>query len=96
MANAINWFEIPATNFRRAKAFYSTIFDAELAVQKIMESEMAFLPAAEGGVGGAICYGEGYTPSAEGTIPYLNGGTDLNVILERVAGAGGEVVVPKT
>lgn len=96
MANAINWFEIPATNFSRAKAFYSSIFDAELAVQKIMDFEMAFLPAAEGGVGGAICHGEGYTPSAEGTIPYLNGGTDLSVVLERVVGAGGEVVLPKT
>jgi len=96
MANAINWFEIPATNFSRAKAFYSAILDAELAVQKIMNDQMAFLPAAEGGVGGAIIQGEGYTPSAEGTIPYLNGGSDLSTILERVVTAGGEVVQPKT
>lgn len=96
MANAINWFEIPATNFSRAKAFYSTIFNAELAVQEIMDNQMAFLPATENGVGGAIIQGEGYTPSAEGTVPYLNGGTDLNVVLEKVADAGGEVVLPKT
>lgn len=96
MANAINWFEIPATNFSRAKAFYSSIFDAELAVQKMMNDQMAFLPAEEGGVGGAIIQGEGYIPSAEGTIPYLNGGSDLNTILERVADAGGNVVLPKT
>ena len=34
MANAINWFEIPATNFQRAKDFYSKIFDTEMHVQK--------------------------------------------------------------
>ncbi len=96
MANAINWFEIPATNFSRAKTFYSSIFKAELTVQDIMDTQMAFLPAEDGGVGGAIVQGEGYTPSATGTIPYLNGGTDLNGILERVADAGGEVVLPKT
>ena len=96
MANAINWFEIPATNLSRAKAFYGTILNAELAVQEIMDTQMAFLPAEDGAVGGAIVQGEGYIPSADGTIPYLNGGTDLSGILEKVADAGGEVVLPKT
>ena len=96
MANAINWFEIPATNFSRAKKFYSSIFDAELAVQEMMGTQMAFLHATDGGVGGAICAGENYKPSADGTIPYLNGGDDLSTVLSRVAAAGGQVVVPKT
>ena len=27
MAHAINWFEIPATNFERAKTFYETVLE---------------------------------------------------------------------
>ena len=98
MANAINWFEIPATNFQRAKDFYSKIFDVEMPVQNIMDTQMAFLPAGQDGnsVGGAICTGEGYEPSATGTLPYLNGGEDLNSVLQLVQDAGGNVVVPKT
>ena len=96
MANAINWFEIPATNFQRAKAFYTQILEQELPVQEIMGSQMAFLNASEGGVGGAICAGEAYVPSKEGALVYLNGGDDLAMILDRVENAGGRVVLPKT
>ncbi len=96
MANAINWFEIPATNFQRAKSFYAQIFDQELSVQEIMGNQMAFFNSSDGGVGGAVCCGEGYVPSAEGTLPYLNGGEDLSPVLNRVESAGGTVVLPKT
>ena len=96
MANAINWFEIPATNFERAKSFYSAIFATEMHTDTIMGNQMAFFTSTDGGVGGAVCAGEGYTPSADGTRPYLNAGQDLSGILERVEGAGGRVVLPKT
>ncbi len=52
---------------------------------------MAMLPAEQGGVGGAIVQGEGYVPSKEGVLVWLNGGEDLNVVLERVPEAGGEI-----
>lgn len=96
MANAINWFEIPATNFERATTFYSAIFKAEFAVQNMMGTQMAFFPTTDGGVGGAICHGENHQPSAEGTLPYLNGGENLSEVLDRVEVAGGQVVMPKT
>ena len=96
MANAINWFEIPASNFERAKKFYSEILNAELAAQEMQGTEMAFFPMDGDGVGGAVCAGKDYKPSAEGTVPYLNGGSDLATILNRVESAGGKVVMPKT
>lgn len=96
MANAINWFEIPATNFDRAKDFYSNIFSSEMQTQEMMGTQMAFFNAPDGGVGGAVCTGENYAPSAQGTVPYLNGGNDLGPILEKVEGAGGSVIMPKT
>lgn len=97
MANAINWFEIPASNFSRAKDFYSTIFDSEMPVQELHGIQMAFFNVDnQGDVGGAVCCGESYVPTAEGALNYLNGGNDLSTVLSRVEGAGGSVVMPKT
>ena len=97
MANAINWFEIPADNFDRAKDFYSKVLDAELAAQDLMGTKMAFLPTeGEGAVGGAVCAGEMHKPSADGALIYLNGGDDLSAPLSRVEAAGGKVIMPKT
>jgi len=96
MANAINWFEIPAANFDRAVKFYGEVLSADLPPQEIMGNQMAFFPAEDGGVAGAVCAGDGYTPSPDGALVYLNGGEDLSTPLGKVAGAGGEVVLPKT
>ena len=56
---------------------------------------MAMFPA-EDGVGGAIIHGQGYAPSQAGTVVYLNGGDNLSAVLDKVEGAGGQVVMPKT
>ncbi len=95
--NALNWFEIPARDFDRARAFYSRIFDFEMPVMPLGGTMMGFLLHEEGkGVGGAIVHGEGCEPAAQGTIVYLNGGRDLSAVLSRVEGAGGKVLVGKT
>ena len=96
MANAINWFEIPASNFERAVSFYSAVFNSEMPTQEIMGNQMAFFNADQQGVGGAVCHGEGYTPTENGALVYLNGGDDLGGPLSRVEGAGGSVMMPKT
>ncbi len=98
MANAINWFEIPATDFDRACDFYSKIYEGE--VQKTEPHpgmKMGFLPGmAEGSVGGAVVQGEGYEPSDKGAVVYLNGGDDLSVPLKKVEEAGLKILIPKT
>jgi len=50
------------------------------------------------GVGGAICNsGNFYQPSAEsGALIYLNGNPDLQFVLDKVPGAGGKIIIPKT
>ena len=96
MKNAINWFELPATNFQRAVKFYNELLGAELQPFKNERMEMAFFPHSEGGVGGAVACGEGYTPRADGPVIYLNGGGDLSAPLARVEPAGGKVIMPKT
>lgn len=95
--NAIAWFEIPVSNFPRAKAFYSEIFDYEMPEMQMGPNTMGFLLCEQGkGVGGAIVYGDDYVPSTQGTVVYLAGGADLSVVLGRIAAAGGTVLVEKT
>jgi predicted enzyme related to lactoylglutathione lyase len=96
MANAINWFEIPAVNLKRAVKFYGEVLDAELQPMEANGLQMAFFPAADNGVGGCVTYGNGNKPNAEGTLVYLNGGDDLGIPLGRVEKAGGKVMMPKT
>jgi predicted enzyme related to lactoylglutathione lyase len=49
-----------------------------------------------GGVGGGLVKGDGYTPNANGSLIYLNANPDLSVALARVKGAGGQVIKSKT
>ena len=96
--NALNWFEIPVADFERARRFYSAIFNFEMPVFEMGESRLGILPYDQkgGGVGGAINQHERLKPSASGTLVYLNGGADLDVILGRVEKAGGRVLITKT
>lgn len=96
LTHAISWFEIPVTDFARAKKFYSTIYDYEMPERQMGPFLMGFLLSEQGGIGGAICQGEDLEPSDKGSKIYLNGGSDLNTVLNRVEAAGGAVLVPKT
>jgi uncharacterized protein len=97
MKNAINWFEIPVTNFERAKEFYGKLFNAEIQEMPHPEFKYGMLPAdMQNGVGGGIVQGPGFEPSDKGPLIYLNGGDDLSGALSRVEAAGGKVVLPKT
>ncbi|MCI1266008.1 MAG: VOC family protein [Saprospiraceae bacterium] len=97
MINAINWFEIPVTDFGRAKKFYETLFDAEIMEMPFPGGKYGMLPCdMQKGVGGGIVQGEGFTPSDTGSIVYLNGGDDLNIPLGRIEQAGAKILLPKT
>lgn len=97
MKNSINWFEIPVSDFERAKKFYGTLFNAEIAEMPHPEFKYGILPGdMENGVSGGIVQGAGFEPSDKGSLVYLNGGDDLSVPLSRVEAAGGKIVLPKT
>lgn len=97
-ANTAVWFEIPAADFGRAVRFYETVFATRLKDEVMPGStmRMGIFPTAGDGVTGCVIAGEGYAPSAQGAVVYLNGGPDLSVPLSRVEAAGGTVLVPKT
>jgi len=91
MHNAASWFEIPVADFDRAKRFYSTIYNFDMPEMVMGPVKMGILlhDRSNGGIGGAIVCGEGYVPSKTGAKVYLNGGSDLSVVLDRVVTAGG-------
>ena len=97
--NAISWFEIPSTDLNRAQTFYETIFETSLVPIDLPNIKMRMFPLEDQmGVGGAICYSEGFhKPSAtDGPLIYLNGNPDVQNVLDRVEQAGGKIMVPKT
>lgn len=95
LKNSLNWFEIPVTDFERAQKFYSTIYDYEMPSMAMGETTLGFFLVERGGIGGAIAFGPGYEVSDAGALIYLNGGQNLQVVLDRVEGAGGKVLTPK-
>lgn len=94
--HTISWFEIPASDFARAKAFYEAVLGRTIETMTMGPSTMGFLSSSPEAIGGAIVHGDGTAPSKSGTLVYLNGGDDLSVMLARVEPAGGTVAVPKT
>ena len=96
MKNAINWFEIPATDFDRAVRFYRAIYDNDMPTRDMGHIKMAFFSHEQGQIGGAVVNGEGYLPSKVGSKVYLNGGSDLMTVLDRVETAGGSIVHGKS
>ncbi|MFQ5637868.1 MAG: VOC family protein [bacterium] len=87
------WFEIPVTDFNRAKKFYETIFSTEIFVNDFGSFKMGIFPHKD--VGCAICFGEGYKPSSHGTLVYLNANPDLQETLNRIENAGGKILQEK-
>lgn len=96
ISHAISWFEIPVTDFNRAKVFYEAKLGRPIQTMTMGPSTMGFLSSSPEGIGGAIVHGDGTVPSQIGTLVYLNGGDDLAVMLARVQPAGGTVAVTKT
>ncbi|TJZ78962.1 VOC family protein [Chitiniphilus eburneus] len=94
--NAINWFEIPTLDFDRATAFYERLFGQNLRRDPCGDFELAILPYAGEGVGGALVSPGPIKPAADGVLPYLNTPGDLDDWLRRVEDHGGCVVRPKT
>jgi hypothetical protein len=97
LKSAINWFEIPAMDFDRAVRFYGEIYAYDMPTRDMGPIRMGFFQHQPGaGTGGAVVSGDDCVPSQNGAKLYLNGGEDLQPVLDRVEAAGGTVVLGKT
>jgi predicted enzyme related to lactoylglutathione lyase len=89
------WFEIPATDIKRAKKFYDAIFEIDINLVDFGTLKMGIFP--HKGVGAALCQHESYQPSeTHGVLVSLNANPDLQQVLDRVEAAGGRILRPKT
>ncbi len=99
MKNVINWFEIPVSNYERAKKFYSEILGVEITDHHMDDKNVKYgifpYDMENQGIGGAIMQMEGMNPSIDGSTVYLNGGNDLNDYLSKVEAAGVKVIMQK-
>jgi predicted enzyme related to lactoylglutathione lyase len=97
--NVIGWVEIPVLDMDRAKLFYETVFGFEIQVQEFNELLMGWFPMAEGKMGASgslVRHPDWYAPSdSMGPLVYFSS-PDLQRELDRVPGAGGKVMQPKT
>ena len=87
------WFEIPVTDFDRAKKFYETIFEMEIHALGFGALKMGIFPHSD--VGCAICQGEHYQPSEKGTVVHLNANPDLISVQNKIEAAGGKLLQTK-
>lgn len=96
MQNTIAFFEIPATDFRRAVDFYETVLGIRLAAEESPQEKMAFFPAQDGkSCPGAISYAPDFQPSPNGILIHFQC-KDIGQALDSVIRKGGKIAIPKT
>jgi predicted enzyme related to lactoylglutathione lyase len=95
MKHLVNWIEIPVANMERAAKFYTQVLGIQLQPLELGDIKYALFPSEDLFNNGTLVMGPYYTPSADGVVIYLDGGDDLSVILNRVATAGGTILVEK-
>ena len=91
------YFEIPVTDMERAINFYQSLLGIELERGSIHEYDMAFFPFENNGAGisGALCKGDVYKPSIEGSFIYLFT-SDIDEVLSKAVELGSEIMFEKT
>jgi predicted enzyme related to lactoylglutathione lyase len=96
MKNAINWFEIPVNDMDRGCRFYEGALCLSLRRESFFGIPMAVFPSQDPGVGGALVRDDKRPVAAGGPLVYLDVTGRLDACLDRVPGAGGVVVQPRT
>lgn len=94
--NPVNWFEIPATDLKRAKAFYEHVLGLELSLHEMGPLKMAWFPMLQGAMGstGSLVQADGYEPSHQGSMVYFTV-PSIEQALERAQEKGGKLLFPK-
>jgi predicted enzyme related to lactoylglutathione lyase len=94
--SALNWFDIPVTDFERARTFYEAIFETALRDHQFGSNRIAVFPYERPGTGGCLIDAAAWAPASGGTVIYLDANGRLERTIALIAAAGGSVVLPKT
>ena len=94
--HAIDWFEIPVRDMKRAQAFYESLLATTIRRESIGPNELGVFACGDAGVGGCLIGGAtAPEPSTAGSLVYLNAEPSLDAVLARVEGLGGRITTPK-
>ena len=93
--NAVNWFELPVRDLKRATDFYSKVLDRPLEISTKGDETLTVFSSARDGAGGALIQVPGREASEHGARIYMPI-ADITAALERARAAGGQVVSEKT
>ena len=96
MDHLTNWIEIPVVDMKRAKKFYGDLLSVGLNEMTMGGNDYALIELKDKYNTGCLVKGDGYVPSMQGVVVYLNGGHDLSAVLARIEKAGGKVLLNKT
>jgi len=96
MHSFISLFEIPVTDISRAINFYQSILDINIEKMEMPGMEIGIFPYENQTVPGVLMKVKDSKPSADGVTIYLNGGDNLQTILDKVEKNGGKIITPKT
>ncbi len=96
MDRLINWLEIPVVELARAKRFYGAVLGVDFVQLTMPGAEYALFPARDARNTGALVKGDGYVPSRQGPVAYLDATGRIDELLARVVQAGGQVSMPVT
>ncbi|MBK7466423.1 MAG: VOC family protein [Saprospiraceae bacterium] len=93
-----SWVEIACSDLDRATKFYEQMLGLELIpVDMDNGLRMRMFPDSEALTSGALCHQPNhYQPSMNGTLIYFNANPNLQIYLERIVQAGGEILQEKT
>ncbi len=93
--NAINWFEIPVNDLKRAITFYENVFDITFTIEKMDDIDLAVFPAEKEGVAGALIKADFLQPSDQGSLVYLNVEGVMDEVIARAQAQNSNIFLPK-
>ncbi len=96
MKNFVSIIEIPVTDLTRAIQFYSAILQVKIEEAEMGGVQMGVFPAEDVAVNVVLAQGPDYSPTSSGCLLYLNGGENLQAVLDKIEANGGKIIVPKT
>ena len=93
--NPLSWFEIPATDLNRARAFYEVVLETLLQPFAVGPVEMMGFPGAVESYGaqGALAKSPEHKPGADGITVYLSVDS-IPPVQARIDAAGGKLLTP--
>lgn len=95
--HAVQWFEFPAADLDRAFGFYNQIMPQSVRMGTFGDQPLVLfnVDLNQGAIGGSLVLRPDFSPSATGPLIYLHCNEPLSTVVNRIAPAGGKVLLPQ-